>query len=77
MFPVIVSDMITAGEETGMLDDMLFKIADYFDEETDYIIQNLSSAIEPILLLFIAAMILLIALGVFLPMWNMMNVFKA
>ena len=77
LFPVIVSDMIAAGEETGMLDDMLFKIADYFDEETDYIIQNLSSAIEPVLLLFIAAMILLIALGVFLPMWNMMNVFKA
>ncbi len=77
LFPVIVSDMIAAGEETGMLDEMLFKIADYFDEETDYIIQNLSSAIEPILLLFIAAMILLIALGVFLPMWNMMNVFKS
>ncbi len=75
IFPTIVSDMIVSGEETGLLDEMLFKIADYFDEETDYAIQHLSSAIEPILLVFIAGMILIIALGVFLPMWNMMNVF--
>ena len=76
LFPPIVSDMIAAGEETGLLDEMLFKIADYFDEEADYIIKNLSSIIEPILLLFIAGMILILALGVFLPMWNLMHVFK-
>ena len=76
VFPPIVSDMIEAGEDTGMLDDMLFKVAEYFEEESDYIIQNLSSAIEPILLLFVAGMILIVALGVFLPMWSMMNVFK-
>ena len=77
IFPPIVADMVESGEETGQLDEMLFKVADYFDEETDYAIQNLSSAIEPILLIFIAAMILVIALGVFLPMWDMIKVFKS
>lgn len=75
-FPIVVSDMIAAGEETGQLDDMLFKIADYYDEEVDYGIKTLSSAIEPILLLFIAGMVTLLALGVFLPMWDMIKVFK-
>ena len=72
-FPNVVSDMISVGEETGRLDEMLFKAADYYDEEIDYAIKNLSSAIEPILLVFIAGMVLLLALGVFLPMWNMVN----
>ncbi len=73
-FPNVVSDMVSVGEETGRLDEMLFKAADYYDEEIDYAIKNLSSAIEPILLVFIAGMVLVLALGVFLPMWNMINV---
>ena len=76
IFPLLVGDMIESGEETGQLDDMLFKVAEYFDEETEYTIDNLSTAIEPILLAFIAGMVLLIALGVFLPMWDMIKVFK-
>ncbi len=76
IFPLIVGDMVESGEETGSLDEMLFKVADYFDEEVEYSIANLSSAIEPILLLFIAGMILIIALGVFLPMWDMIKIFK-
>ncbi len=75
VFPPIVSDLISVGEETGLLDDMLFKVADYFDEESDYLIGNLSSAIEPILLFFVAMMVLLLALGVFLPMWNIDKVY--
>lgn len=75
LFPPIVSDLISVGEETGLLDEMLFKIADYFDEESDYLIGNLSSAIEPILLFFVAMMVLLLALGVFLPMWNIDKVY--
>ncbi len=72
-FPNVVSDMVAVGEETGRLDEMLFKAADYYDEEIDYAIKNLSSAIEPILLVFIAGMVLILALGVFLPMWDMVN----
>ena len=75
-FPLVVADMISAGEETGKLDEMLFKIADYYDQEIDYSIKTLSAAIEPILLIFIAAMVMLLALGVFLPMWDMIKVFK-
>jgi type II secretory pathway component PulF len=75
-FPLVVADMISAGEETGKLDEMLFKIADYYDQEIDYSIKTLSAAIEPILLVFIAAMVMLLALGVFLPMWDMIKVFK-
>ncbi len=73
-FPNVVSDMVAVGEETGRLDEMLFKAADYYDEEIDYAIKNLSSSIEPILLVFIAGMVLLLALGVFLPMWNLIHV---
>jgi type II secretory pathway component PulF len=75
-FPEVVTDMVAAGEETGRLDEMLEKISDYFDEETDYAIKNLSSAIEPILLVLIAGMVILLALGVFLPMWDMIKVIK-
>ncbi len=72
-FPDVVSDMIAVGEETGRLDSMLFKAADYYDEEIEYAIKNLSQAIEPILLVFIGGMVLLLALGVFLPMWDMIK----
>ncbi|KAA0257365.1 type II secretion system F family protein [Deferribacter autotrophicus] len=75
-FPPVVSDMIESGEETGNLDDMLFKVADYYDEEIDYSIKTLSQAIEPILLIFIAGMVILLALGVFLPMWDMIKAFR-
>ncbi len=73
-FPNVVSDMVAVGEDTGRLDEMLFKAADYYDEEIDYAIKNLSQAIEPILLVFIAGMVLILALGVFLPMWDMIKV---
>ncbi len=72
-FPNVVSDMVAVGEETGRLDAMLFKAADYYDEEVEYAIKNLSQAIEPILLVFIGGMVLLLALGVFLPMWDMVK----
>jgi len=75
-FPPVVSDMISAGEDTGQLDEMLFKIADYYDSEVDYSIKTLSQAIEPILLVMVAGMVLILALGVFLPMWDLIKVFR-
>lgn len=75
-FPPVVSDMISAGEETGQLDEMLFKISDYYDGEVDYSIKTLSQAIEPILLVMIAGMVIILALGVFMPMWDMIKAFK-
>ncbi len=75
-FPPVVSDMISAGEDTGQLDEMLFKIADYYDGEVDYSIKTLSQAIEPILLVMVAGMVIILALGVFMPMWDMIKAFK-
>ena len=71
VFTPVVLQMISVGEETGELDSLLFEIADMYERETDYSIKGLSAAIEPILLGVIAVLVLLLALGVFMPLWNM------
>ena len=71
VFTPVVLQMISVGEETGELDSLLFEIADMYERETDYSIKGLSAAIEPILLAIIGVLVLLLALGVFLPLWNM------
>ncbi len=71
MFTPLVIQMLTVGEETGNVDDMLTEVADFYDREVDYDVKNLTSAIEPILIVFIGAMVLVLALGVFLPMWDL------
>ena len=76
MFPPLIVQMMAVGEETGDIDIMLNKVADYYDSDVEYTLRNLSTMIEPILLLFIGGMVLFLALAVFLPMWNVMNLFK-
>ncbi len=76
MFPPLVIQMIAVGEETGNLDTMLGKVSDYYDMDVEYTLRNLSTLIEPILLLFLGGMVLFMALGIFLPMWNMISLFK-
>ena len=71
VFTPVVLQMINVGEETGELDNLLFEIADMYERDTDYAIKGLSASIEPILLAVIGALVLLLALGVFLPLWNM------
>lgn len=71
VFTPVVLQMLAVGEETGELDSLLFEIADMYERETDYNIKGLSAAIEPILLAVIGVLVLLLALGVFLPLWNM------
>ena len=71
VFTPVVLQMINVGEETGELDNLLFEIAEMYERDTDYAIKGLSAAIEPILLAVIAALVLLLALGVFLPLWNL------
>ena len=60
----------------GALDDMLTKVADYYDLEVEYAIKNLSTTLEPVLLVFLAGWILFLALGIFLPIWDMMKVMR-
>jgi MSHA biogenesis protein MshG len=71
VFTPVVLQMINVGEETGELDNLLFEIAEMYERDTDYAIKGLSAAIEPILLAVIGALVLLLPLGVFLPLWNM------
>jgi MSHA biogenesis protein MshG len=71
VFTPVVLQMIAVGEETGELDTLLVEIAQMYERETDYAIKGLSASIEPILLTVIGAMVLVLALGVFLPLWNL------
>lgn len=72
-FPPLVLQMITLGEETGRLDQLLLDVSDFYDREIDYDSKHLSDMIEPIILVVMASMVLVLALGIFLPMWDMMG----
>jgi MSHA biogenesis protein MshG len=71
MFPPLVLQMMSVGEETGDLAELLNEVADYYQREVEYTLKNLSALLEPILVVAVGAMVLILALGVFLPMWNM------
>ncbi|MBD3796922.1 MAG: type II secretion system F family protein [Campylobacterales bacterium] len=73
LFENMIIQMIRAGEDSGTLDAMVKKVADYYKMRFDAIIDGLSEAIEPIMLFLIAGMVILLALGIFLPMWDMGN----
>ncbi|SFV58603.1 Type II secretion system protein [hydrothermal vent metagenome] len=73
LFENMIIQMISAGEDSGTLDTMIQKVAEYYKMRFDAIIDGLSEAIEPIMLLIIASMVILLALGIFLPMWDMGN----
>lgn len=75
VFPPMVVHMVAAGEESGALDSLLLKVAEHFDSEVDTAIKNLTVLIEPILIVFLAAVVLGLALAIFLPMWNMSRLF--
>lgn len=71
LFPAIVLQMISVGEETGSLDELMNEVADFYEREVDYALKNLSAAIEPVLIVIVGVLVLILALGVFLPMWNL------
>ncbi|GAC1391180.1 MAG: type II secretion system F family protein [Candidatus Saccharimonadales bacterium] len=70
-FPAIVSQMLAVGEETGQIDTILVKVADFYEEEVETIIDSLSSIIEPLLIVFLGAMVGLIAASVMGPIANL------
>ncbi len=71
VFTPIVLQMIAVGEESGSLDEMLDHAADFYEQDVDYDLQRLSAAIEPILILVLGSIVLILALGVFLPIWDL------
>lgn len=71
VFTPVVLQMIAVGEETGDMDGLMFEIASMYEREVDYDVQNLSAKIEPILITVLGVLVLILALGVFLPMWDL------
>ncbi len=71
MFPHLVSKMIAVGEKTGRLDDMLKRTADYYDEELDTTLQNLTALLEPALIIFIGGIVLIAVLALYLPIFKL------
>ena len=71
MFSPLVLQMFAVGDETGQIDTLLIEVAEHYDREVDYELKALTAKIEPILLLIVAGMVLLLALGIFTPMWDM------
>jgi MSHA biogenesis protein MshG len=74
LFTPLALQMIAVGEETGALGEMLTEVADFYEREVDHDLHNLSSALEPLLIVAVGVMVLILALGVFLPLWDMASV---
>ena len=74
MFTPVVLQMIAVGEETGSMDELLDQAAGFYEEEVDYELKTLTDAVEPILIIAIGIMVLILALGVFLPLWDLSSV---
>jgi MSHA biogenesis protein MshG len=73
MFPPLVLQMMGVGEETGELSTLLDEVAGFYEREVDFALKNLTSAIEPLLICAVGGMVLILALGIFLPLWNMIS----
>ncbi len=71
IFTPVVLQMIAVGEESGRLDELMDEIAQMYEREVDYELKTLSSQIEPILIAFLGALVLVLALGIFLPIWDL------
>lgn len=69
--PSLVVQMVAAGESSGTLDEMLIKVADYYDQEVERGIKGLATYLEPILIVIMGVLVLFLALSIFLPMWDM------
>ncbi len=76
LFTPLVLQMIAVGEETGRVDELLAEVGDYYEREVDYELSTLTARIEPIMIAIVSGMVLILALGIFSPMWNMMSAFK-
>lgn len=76
LFPPVVIRMVMTGEKTGTLEEMLGEIVDHYDRQIHYTTKSLGTMIEPILTVVLGLMILVLALGVFLPMWNVIKLFR-
>ena len=77
LFSPLVLQMVAVGEETGRVDELLKEAADYYEREVDFDLKSLTAKIEPVLIGFVAVMVGVLALGIFTPMWDMMNAYQS
>jgi len=75
LFPELVIQMVRIGEESGRIDELLEQVAQFYEDEADHTIGNLTVLIEPLLLGIIAGIVLIMALAIFLPLWNLHSAF--
>ncbi|HEY8940063.1 MAG TPA: type II secretion system F family protein [Cellvibrio sp.] len=76
MFTPLVLQMISVGEESGQVDELLSEVAIFYESEVEYDVKQLSDRIEPIMIIIMALFVVVLALGIFLPMWDMYNIQK-
>jgi MSHA biogenesis protein MshG len=74
VFNPLVLQMIAIGEESGSLDELMQEIADMYQADVEYDVKTLGAQIEPIMIMFLGALVLVLALGVFLPIWDMSSI---
>jgi MSHA biogenesis protein MshG len=74
MFTPVVLQMLSVGEETGSLDELMTQAAGFYEQEVDHLLKGLTDALEPVLVIAMGAMVLVLALGVFLPLWDLSSV---
>ena len=75
VFPKIVSQMIKVGEETGKVDEIFFKLAEYFESESDHLVKNLTVAIEPIILIILGVGVGFLVISIILPIYKLTTSF--
>ena len=71
LFPPLVVQMLSVGEESGQLDELVGEVSLHYQDELDYELERLSARIEPILIVCLSAMVAVLALGIFMPIWEM------
>jgi type IV pilus assembly protein PilC len=76
IFPPMVTQMVSVGEETGSLDTMLSKIADFYEDEVNASIKALTSILEPIMMVGVGAIVGVVVISMYLPIFNLMNILK-
>lgn len=74
MFTPLVLQMIAVGEESGQVDSLLMEVASFYESEVEYDVKQLSDRIEPLMIVIMAVFVAILALGIFLPMWDMYSI---
>lgn len=74
IFSPLVLQMIGVGEESGRVEELLEEVAHFYEDEVDYDLKNLSATIEPIMIVIMAVFVMILALGIFVPMWDMLTI---